>query len=141
VGATLGVFWPQSPSLTRLGFLRQEASPCERYDRGSRGAVPTAYAVGLAGLFAGVCGPGTFTRDLRTAVAAELPAAECLVIAMDDGTGPRQTRRKMPRRWSQRAVTSITAKVVRLPTQAQSGGSGPTSRWLTAPNAPMPAAR
>jgi len=34
------------------------------------------------------CGLATFTRDLRTAVAAQLPAAECLVIAMDDGTGP-----------------------------------------------------
>jgi glycosyltransferase involved in cell wall biosynthesis len=34
------------------------------------------------------CGLATFTRDLRTAVAAELPAAECFVIAMDDDTGP-----------------------------------------------------
>jgi glycosyltransferase involved in cell wall biosynthesis len=34
------------------------------------------------------CGLATFTRDLRTAVAAHLPAAECPVIAMDDGDGP-----------------------------------------------------
>lgn len=30
------------------------------------------------------CGLATFTRDLRTAVVAHLPAAECPVVAMDD---------------------------------------------------------
>jgi glycosyltransferase involved in cell wall biosynthesis len=34
------------------------------------------------------CGLATFTRDVRTAVAARIPTAECLVVAMDDGTGP-----------------------------------------------------
>jgi glycosyltransferase involved in cell wall biosynthesis len=34
------------------------------------------------------CGLATYTRDLRTAVAFQLPAAECPVIAMDDGDGP-----------------------------------------------------
>ena len=34
------------------------------------------------------CGLATFTRDLRMAAAAQLPAAECPVVAMDDGSGP-----------------------------------------------------
>jgi glycosyltransferase involved in cell wall biosynthesis len=34
------------------------------------------------------CGIATFTRDLQTAVADQLPRAECMVVSMNDGGGP-----------------------------------------------------